>query len=168
MVQVINPNPRITGGFRPPVILTVRHRRYFVRMRSYSSLSCCWSYSSLMAILLSALVVSGCASPKVRMYQGVEVEANRQAIIRGDEHTSGGGIIGIVSVDGETTTDFFTYGFHGGKWAGEVSVLPGKHSIIARIEYPFSHAMAYLWLVAEAGESYVIKARSEGLESGCG
>ena len=124
--------------------------------------------SSFVIIFLLALTMAGCAASRVVMYDGAEVDSSKHAIIRADPEQSGRsfstkGRIGIVRVDGSSTTNFFSYAAHG--WAGEVAVLPGKHEMVVRVDYPLSYAMGLLWLVAEAGESYVVKARSKGYSS---
>ncbi|NCC51920.1 MAG: hypothetical protein EOM20_11985 [Spartobacteria bacterium] len=41
-------------------------------------------------------------------------------------------------------------------------VLPGKHNIRAKYEYQSMYAFGDLWLVAEAGKTYTVKAESKG------
>jgi len=118
--------------------------------------------SSFIMILLLTLIMSGCTASRVIMYDGSEVEPGKQAVIRGDCEHSGEWGIKIVSVDGDLTTNFFGYTFHG--WPNEVAVLPGKHDISALTEFRFasSRPAMRLWLIAEAGERYVVKTRSKG------
>lgn len=96
------------------------------------------------------------------MYPGEELEASKQAVIRVHQREDSWGKLGITHVDGNITVNFFKYLFNGGKWAGEVYVLPGKHKIQAKIEYPLSFAHSQIWLVAEPGETYILKALSKG------
>jgi len=114
----------------------------------------------LVITILSLALVSGCAAPKVKMYPGNEVEESQRAVIKADKQFSGR--IDIYSVDGKKTSNYFATLAHGGNAAVEVYVLPGKHNITAQVRYLVSYAFVEMWLVAEAGESYVIKARSEG------
>lgn len=115
-----------------------------------------------MIIALIVFAITGCATPKVRMYPGREVEASKQAVIRVAQRGESWSQIGITKVDGKNTVNFFTYLFNGGKWAGEVYVLPGKHRIIAQINNGPSLATGDIWLVAEQGETYVLKALTKG------
>jgi len=112
--------------------------------------------SSFIAILilLLALTLSGCAGPRVVMYQGPELDAGKHATIRAIQQIPEDGTLSIVSVDGVRTASFFS------DPAGEVAVLPGKHDVVVQMVYPFSYAREKLWLVAEAGERYVVKSRS--------
>jgi hypothetical protein len=105
-------------------------------------------------ILLFALTLSGCAGPRVVMYQGPELDASKHATIRAIQQIPQDGTLSIVSVDGKPTDGFFSM------MASEVAVLPGKHDLVVSMAYPFSYARAKLWLVAEAGERYVVKSRS--------
>jgi hypothetical protein len=68
-----------------------------------------------------------------------------------------------VRVDGERTLNAFYY-FLTQVRVEEVHVLPGKHRLIVRVEYPRSSTFATgdLWLLAWPGDAYVIKVRSQG------
>ncbi len=118
-------------------------------------------YSFLIGMLM-ILTLTGCATPKVKMYPGEEVEASKQAVVRVNQRESSRGKLGITKVDGNITVNMFKFLFNGGKWAGEVYVLPGKHRIMARIDYGLSFAGGAMWLIAEPGETYLLKALSNG------
>jgi len=133
-----------------------------MEMRSLFRLNRYLSCSSVLSVILVALAVSGCASTKVKMYPGKEVASNQQATIRTGPLSSSLTTMQIVRVDGKDTADFFAFLFHGGQRAGEVYVLPGKHNILVEMHLAFTYAMADLWLVAEPGETYVIKYLSKG------
>jgi hypothetical protein len=113
--------------------------------------------SSFLIVFLLALTLLGCAS-RVIMYEGKEIEAGKQAIIRVEQEDPTDGFLGILSVDGRSTNSI-GHLFSG--LATEVAVLPGKHTIFLRIDYPFSFAATKLWLVAEAGVVYVAKCSSK-------
>ncbi len=116
--------------------------------------------NDFIIIILASLAISGCGVPKVNMHK--EVEANKQAVIQVEEREQARGQLTIAQVDGKETVGLLSRLFNGGNYAGEVSVLSGKHRIIARIVHFNSYAWGYLWLVADSGETYIVKARTEG------
>ena len=118
-------------------------------------------YLFCSSVSLIAMIVSGCAAPKGKMYLGEEVEDSKRAVIRSEQWSSGQKIVDIRRVDGKGTGDLLTF-FFSGKSAGEVYVLPGKHNIIVEARYVSAYAVADLGLVAEPGEIYVVRARTEG------
>ncbi len=132
-------------------------------------------------IILLSFVIFGCAAPKVKMYQGNKVDASQQAIIRttesekkwhmqcdeklflntgqcavASEEEEQGDVI-IVSVDGSFASLWSLY--HG---AGEVYVLPGKHTLILRMHWDIWETTANLWLIVEPGGQYIIKGVAKG------
>ncbi len=111
-------------------------------------------------VSLIAFVACGCAAPRVIMYSGGELPANQQATIRGDDDAGRHLHVRIARVDDERTVGFFAYFADG--WAREVSVLPGKHRLVIKMHIGSSHAWGNLWLVADPGETYIVKARTEG------
>jgi hypothetical protein len=119
-----------------------------------------WTFT---LVLLLIFAISGCAATqKARMYSGEAVDANKQSVIRADRRAPNTRFH-IISVDGERTLTDFYYFLTQGR-VEEVHVLPGKHRLITRIDNLRSnmHAMGDLWLIAEPGESYILKARSQG------
>lgn len=114
-------------------------------------------------------LIYGCAAPKVQMYKDEELGKSKQAIITVEKSEKSHGELSIVRVDGKQTVEIYAPRFFGlVKYANEVSVLPGKHRIV--IEYsgsigfyrPEEYAFGHLWVLAEAGEIYIIKKRLEG------
>ena len=119
---------------------------------------------SVLFVLLVGMTVSGCMSPRIKMYPGEEVEPGKRAVIRAEKYSS---LIAhqmdIQKVDGNEPGNIFTYMISNGLHASEVYVLPGKHNIKISLRYACMIAWADLWLVAEPGESYIVKSLSEGL-----
>jgi hypothetical protein len=119
-----------------------------------------WTFN--LALLL-IFTISGCAATqKARMYSGEAVAANKQAVIQADRRAPNTRFH-ITSVDGERTLSAFYY-FLTQVRVEEVYVLPGKHRLITRIDNLRSSMFATtdLWLIAEPGESYILKAQSKG------
>jgi hypothetical protein len=141
-----------------PFLSIIRYRRSLRLKRFLTARRPCIG-SSFFIIILLVSALTGCTASRAIMYDGPEVEPGKQAVIRGDR--SAERKIVIIAVNGSLTTNFFGYKTHG--WPGEVAVLPGTHNLSAQIQYPFSHLSATrLWVITEAGESYVIKSRSKG------
>jgi hypothetical protein len=111
----------------------------------------------IITIVLLTVTIISCSPAKVKMYKGAEVEYSKQAIIRADVQEERKGIITILQVNGE-----YTRGFLKGVGASEVYLLPGKHELVARLSRGTSYGFSNLWLIAEAGETYIVKARIEG------
>jgi uncharacterized protein YceK len=113
-------------------------------------------------LFLVTIIISGCATPMVKMYSGAKLPGNQQATIRGSDNADKNTYTRIARVDDERTVDLFTYLFDGGRWAYEVYVLPGKHHIVAKKDIGSQFAWGNLWLVADPGETYIVKVRTEG------
>jgi hypothetical protein len=88
------------------------------------------------------------------MYSGGEVSPDKRAVIR-VSHPSSGKIC-IYSVDKKKTFLLVA------TFPEEVYILPGKHNIVVETKFTFTYAFADLWLVAEPGETYVIKSLEKG------
>lgn len=115
-----------------------------------------------LPMILTLFMIAGCAAPKVKMYSGDEVAPSKQAIIRVDPQNTRGRLR-IGSVDGKMTVNYFAFLFNGGNFAGDVYVLPGKHIIGPHIsDGPFV-AVGRLWVVAEQGETYILKSLTKEL-----
>jgi len=119
----------------------------------------------IVLIIIMSLTIFGCAAPKVKMYPGEKVADSKQAVIKGEIRAKKREVITITKVDGEMTIDYSTH--LAGDWWGavEVYVLPGKHKMVTRTDSDSSYAYGCLWVVAEPGETYIVKARTEGYRS---
>lgn len=118
-------------------------------------------YLLLFLIVFTMFMIIGCAAPKVKMYPGDQVELSKQTIIRAVPRENKPEKFGISSVDGKRTVDIITF-FFGRKWAEEVYVLPGKHKIDGHLSYNNWVANGETWLVAEPGETYILKTSING------
>ncbi len=107
-----------------------------------------------ISALLVSLTICGCYSSNMKMYEGKEVTPDKRATIRCSEPQSGK--IFIFEVDGKRTSLVHL------QFPYEVYVLPGKHDIVIDSYYFGGEALANLWLVAEAGETYIIKSVRKG------
>jgi hypothetical protein len=111
-------------------------------------------------------VMSGCAAPDVKMYDGEPQQKNAIAIIKAEDQG-----VGIKSVDGHLTIGLLeSLGRHsvyvgtGTTWARSVEVTAGKHELGIRYDHRNMFSESALWLVAEAGHAYTIKSLPDELE----
>ena len=117
----------------------------------------------IIVLLLTCIAIYGCAAPKIKIYPGDKLEDSKHAVIRGDEIEEEYSGILILKVDDKWTINPFLRPIYiDGAGAGEVYVLPGKHRLSIKVHYQISEAMASLWLIAEPGGKYVIKAIANG------
>jgi hypothetical protein len=118
----------------------------------------------LLVTLLLVLVVFGCTTsyPKVRMYGGDELAPDKYATVRAERKENE--IVSIGRVDCEATQGVLARLFNGGHWADEVAILPGKHRLILQSVRDGLRSVGGVWVVAEAGERYVVHTQAIGYE----
>jgi len=107
-----------------------------------------------MALIVGALAVAACAStlPEVKMYDG-PVQPGREVRL---EAAAGAGKVEIVKVDGKAPVGGLAGLDH---QARAVSLLPGKHTVVAKFSERDSVAYSReLWFVGEPGKTYFVRA----------
>ena len=117
------------------------------------------------AAIALVLALGACAAPVVQVYDGPTLAPSQQVIVRVDQR---GRTMASERVDIEQVDDKRTLGFGEGilsvaTGAQAVYMLPGKHTLRLRYRGPGNvRVTANLWLVAEAGASYLVKATQTG------
>ncbi len=112
-------------------------------------------------VFMFSVVAFGCAT--IENAPQPQMDPSKIAIIRVDPLRPANRKIQITMVDGKVTAGYFRA--QENQFVEEVTVLPGKHKIWTKINLGSAYAFGYLWLVAEPGETYVVKARFEGYGS---
>jgi len=117
-----------------------------------------------IGIVILLLALAGCAAPVVKMYDGPVLAPSQQVILRVDQRgrTFAGERVDIQQVDEKSTLSFGEGILSSSSGAQAVYMLPGKHTVQLRYRGPGAAVTAHLWLVAEAGGSYLIKAGQTG------
>lgn len=105
-----------------------------------------------VSALLVALTSTGCVSGVKKMYDGPEVSPDKRAVIKISKETDG--VTRMIQIDNKKT--FFLLAF---TTPEQVQVLPGKHNINVMVQCLLGAASSDIWLVAEAGETYVVKSK---------
>lgn len=117
------------------------------------------------AVIALVLALASCAAPVVQMYEGPTLAPSQQVLVRVDQR---GRTMASERVDIEQVDDKRTLGVGEGilstaTGAQAVYTLPGKHTLRLRYRGPGGvRVTANLWLVAEAGGSYLVKAAQTG------
>jgi hypothetical protein len=124
---------------------------------------------TIFIISLSFIVIGCAASPKNQIYCDSKIDPNKLATIRvyeptkeekkyvpDEESQERKGTVGIWMVDEEYTLHPFVVAFANG--LGDVCVFPGKHRLHVRASWRSGGVRSDIWLVAEQGGKYVIKA----------
>jgi hypothetical protein len=117
------------------------------------------------AILTLVLALAGCAAPVVQMYEGPTLAPSQQVLVRVDQRgrTMASERVDIEQVDGKRTLGVGEGILSTATGAQAVYMLPGKHTLQLRYRGPGGvRVTAHLWLVAEAGGSYLVKAAQTG------
>ena len=102
-------------------------------------------------LIISIVILAGCTTVRhLPSYEGEPLPRDQVAFIDTDIHRN----LQILTVDGKTFT------FRSMKTIKSTEVLPGKHTF----EINWRHAerkyfRANLWLIAEAGKKYIIRAK---------
>ena len=117
-----------------------------------------------LAILTLLLLLAGCASPVVQMYEGATLPPTQQVILRVDQRgrTFAGERVDIQQVDDKSTLSFGEGILSSSSGAQAVYLLPGKHTVRLRYRGPGAAVTSNLWFVGEAGGSYLVKAGQTG------
>jgi hypothetical protein len=116
-----------------------------------------------IAVLLLAL--AGCAvAPVTQMYPGPTLAPAQHVIVRVEQRgrAFASERVDIQQVDGKATLSFGEGILSSSSGAQAVYILPGKHTLQLRYRGPGAAVTANLWLVAEAGNSYLVKAGQTG------
>ena len=117
------------------------------------------------AIAAAALLaLAGCAAPVVQMYEGPTLAPSQQVIVRAESRgrTFVGERIDIQQVDDKPTLKTAEGIMSSSSGAQAVYLLPGKHTLRLRYRGPGAAVTANLWLVGEAGNSYLVKGGQTG------
>jgi hypothetical protein len=117
------------------------------------------------AILTLVLALGACAAPVVQMYEGPTLAPSQQVLVRVDQRgrTMASERVDIEQVDGKRTLGVGEGILSTATGAQAVYMLPGKHTLQLRYRGPGGvRVTAHLWLVAEAGGAYLVKAAQTG------
>jgi len=118
-----------------------------------------------IGIVVLLLALAGCApAPVVQLYPGPTLAPSQHVVVRVDlrGRAFAGERIDIQQVDGKPTLTFGEGIMSSSSGAEAVYLLPGKHILQLRYRGPGAAVTAHLWLVTEAGGSYLIKAGQTG------
>ena len=118
-----------------------------------------------ISLFLSVLVLAGCvAAPVTQMYEGPTLAPSQHVIVRVDlrGRAFAGERIDIQQVDDRPTLGTGEGILSSSSGAQAVYMLPGKHTLRLRYRGPGAAVTANLWLVGEAGGSYLVKAGQTG------
>ena len=116
-------------------------------------------------VIVLVLALASCAAPVVQMYEGPTLASSQQVLVRVDQRgrTMASERVDIEQVDGKRTLGLGEGILSTATGAQAVYMLPGKHTLQLRYRGPGGvRVTAHLWLVAEAGNSYLVKAAQTG------
>lgn len=110
---------------------------------------------SILLVILFGAALAGCAELELRTYPGDAVDPSKEVVIEAVyEHRSEAGRIYIAKLD-DVRIDEYPGGPRGTIGAHRVYTLAGKHRV--SIVLSGYTGQANLWLVAEPGETYLVK-----------
>lgn len=114
--------------------------------------------------LSALLLLAGCAAPVVQLYEGPTRPPSEQVLVRADQRgrTFASERIDIELVDDRRTLSTGEGFLSSSRGAQAVYLLPGKHTLRLRYRGHGNAVTANLWLVAEAGGNYIVKAAQTG------
>ena len=118
-----------------------------------------------ISLFLSVRAIAGCvASPVTQMYPGPTLAPSQHVIVRVDlrGRAFAGERIDIQQVDDKATLSFGEGILSSSSGAQAVYILPGKHTLRLRYRGPGAAVTTNLWLVGEAGGSYLVKVDQQG------
>lgn len=118
-----------------------------------------------IALFLLVVALAGCAAaPVTQLYPGPTLAPSQQVIVRVDlrGRAFAGERIDIQQVDDKATLSFGEGIMSSSSGAQAVYILPGKHTLRLRYRGPGAAVTTNLWLVGEAGGSYLVKAEKTG------
>jgi hypothetical protein len=117
-----------------------------------------------LGIVALLLALAGCAAPVAKMYDGPVLAPSQQVVLRVEQRgrTFAGERVDIQLVDEKRTLDTGEGILSSSSGAQAVYLLPGKHTLRLRYRGPGTAVRANLWLVGEAGGSYLVKVDQQG------
>ena len=118
-----------------------------------------------ISLFLSVLALVGCApAPVTQVYPGPTLAPSRHVIVRVDlrGRAFASQRIDIEQVDDKPTLATAEGIMSSSSGAQAVYMLPGKHTLRLRYRGPGTAVRANLWLVGEAGGSYLVKVDQQG------
>jgi len=118
-----------------------------------------------IALVSGFLLLAACAAPVVQMYEGPTLAPSQQVLVRVEQRgrTFASERVDIEQVDGKPTLGTGEGILSAATGAQGVYMLPGKHTLQLRYRGPGgARVTAHLWLVAEAGASYLVKGAQMG------
>lgn len=118
-----------------------------------------------IVLICGLLLLAGCAAPVVQVYEGPTRAPSEQVIVRVEQRgrTMASERVDIEQVDEKRTLSLGEGILSTASGAQAVYMLPGKHTLQLRYRGPGGvRVTAHLWLVAEAGGAYLVKAAQTG------
>jgi hypothetical protein len=118
-----------------------------------------------ISLFLSVLVLAGCAAaPVTQMYPGPTLASSQHVIVRVEQRgrAFASERVDIQQVDDKATLAMAEGIFSSSSGAEAVYLLPGKHTLRLRYRGPGAAVTTNLWLIGEAGGSYLVKAGQTG------
>ena len=118
-----------------------------------------------ISLFLSVLALVGCApAPVTQVYPGPTLAPSQHVIVRVDlrGRAFASQRIDIEQVDDKPTLATAEGIMSSSSGAQAVYMLPGKHTLRLRYRGPGTAVRANLWLVGEAGGSYLVKVDQQG------
>jgi len=118
-----------------------------------------------ISLFLSVLALVGCApAPVTQVYPGPTLAPSQHVIVRVDlrGRAFASQRIDIEQVDDKPTLATAEGILSSSSGAQAVYMLPGKHTLRLRYRGPGTAVRANLWLVGEAGGSYLVKVDQQG------
>jgi len=115
-------------------------------------------------VIVLTLALAACAAPVVQLYEGPTRAQSEHVLVRVDQRgrTFASERVDIETVDGKRTLSIPDEILSSSRGAQAVYMLPGKHTLRLRYRGPGTTAIANLWLVGEAGASYIVKGAQTG------
>ncbi|MBU3949920.1 MAG: hypothetical protein KJ826_17090 [Proteobacteria bacterium] len=113
-------------------------------------------FFSILILSVLFLFSNGCGGYRARNYEGPKLDVSEISIITTDDQfVTIGGIDGKKSIDKSDTVNVLIWG----RYPREISVLPGKHSILPCYQNPYENACAENWITIETepGQTYIVK-----------
>lgn len=117
-----------------------------------------------IVLISGLLLLAGCAAPVAKLYDGPMLAPSQQVVVRVDQRgrTFASERVDIQQVDDKPTLSFGEGLISSSSGAEAVYLLPGKHTFRLRYRGRGDAVTANLWVVGEAGGSYIVKAAQTG------
>ena len=115
-------------------------------------------------LIVLTLALTSCAAPVVQLYEGPTLAPSQQVVVRVEQRgrTFVNERVDIEAVDDKRALSIPDEILSSSRGAQAVYMLPGKHTLRLRYRGPGTTAIANLWLVGEAGGSYLVKGAQTG------